>query len=94
MVDDVDSHLLILYRLPYDDGLVVADVVDGVVDKVVQHLGHPELVAHDKDLAVVLEDDVQPVVLDQLGVPGKYALYAAGQRERSLFDIRGAALQA
>ena len=68
VVDDVDPHLFISDSLAHDDGLVIADVVDRVVDEVVHHLSHPQLVAHDEDLAVVLKDDVQPVVLDELRV--------------------------
>ena len=77
-----------------DDGLIRADVVNGVVDQVIEHLRHTELVAHDEYLAVVFKDDIQSVAFDQLGVAGEDAFDAFCQRERRHFDIGGVALQA
>ena len=94
VVDDVDAYLVAGHRLADDDGFVVADVVDGVVDEVIEHLRHAELVAHDEYLAVVLKNDVQAVVFDQLGVARKDALDTLCQREGCFLDVGGTALQA
>ena len=93
MVDNVYAHLAVLYGLAHQHGLVLADVVDGVVYQVVYHLSHPQLVAVDEHLAVLLEYYVQPVAFDQLCISGKDAQYAVCQRERRALDIGCSGLQ-
>ena len=52
--------------LGYDYGLVLADMVDGVVDKVVNNLRDPQFVSVDKYVFSVIKDNVIAVLFNKL----------------------------
>ena len=85
VVDDLHLHSPILDGLAHQYGPVGPGIVDGVIDEIIQHLGHAQPVGHHHGVAVRFQRDGVAVMQHQLGVPPHNAADHLGEIERLRF---------
>ena len=93
VVDDLHLDGAVLHRLAHQHHAVLAGVVDGVIDEIIEDLRHPQPVGHHHGVLPGLQRDGIAVMQHQLGVPPHNAPDHFGEVERLGVGGLRAALQ-